>query len=110
MTRKSTLLATVAAGTLFAGGALAQENQDMAEADEAAEDMMTAVYVYDTVDYLLPSDVMNRLQSLGYSNFEDFDVEYGAYEVEATTPDGDEVEIEIDPISGAILDVDEDWL
>ena len=110
MTRKTTLLAAIAAAALFTGGAVAQENDDMAEADRAAEDMMTAVYVYETVDYLLPSEVMNRLQALGYSNFEDFDVEYGAYEVEATTPDGDEVEIEIDPISGAILDVDEDWL
>ena len=52
---------------------------------------------------------MVRLLNLGYTNIHDFDVEWRVYEVEATTPAGEDVEIEIDPITGSILDIDEDF-
>lgn|GEM_PF-1766167 len=36
-------------------------------------------------------------------------MEWGEYEVEAMSPAGEDVEIEIDPVTGAILEIDEDF-
>lgn len=83
--------------------------QDWSDADAAAEEMMTGMYVYDAADYKLPSQIVANLMERGYTDIDDFDVEWGEYEVEATSPTGDDVELEIDPISGAIMDVDDDW-
>lgn len=92
--------------------AIAQDevsDADMAEADQAAMDMMQEMYVYEPLEYRSPTEVITRLRELGYTNFRDFDVEWGSYEVEATSPDGDEVEIEINSITGSIADIDENW-
>ncbi|WP_089886557.1 PepSY domain-containing protein [Citreimonas salinaria] len=37
------------------------------------------------------------------------DVEWGRHEVEAYAPDGNEVEIEFDPVTGAIMDIFAYW-
>lgn len=96
----------------LASAAIARDevsDADMADADQAAEDMLVQMYVYEPVEYRTPTEVMTRLRELGYTNFEEFDVEWGSYEVEATDPDGDDVEIEIDPLTDSITDIDEDW-
>jgi hypothetical protein len=103
-------IAAVAGATLLlaaAGQATAQE--DMAEADEAAREMMMRTHVYEVGAWRMPSEVVARLRELGYTGIDDFDVEYGEYEVEAQTPDGEAVEIEINPVTGAIMDIDENW-
>ncbi len=71
--------------------------------------MIGTIYVYENMDCKKPSNVISRMKELGYTNIQGFDVEYGQYEVEATTPAADEVELEIDPITGAVLDIDENW-
>jgi len=43
------------------------------------------------------------------TNTHDVVVEWGEYEVEAMSPAGEDVEIEIDPVTGAILEIDEDF-
>lgn len=103
-----TAAASMTAAAMTAAPALAQD--DMAEADRAAEEMMAEIYVYDTVDYKTPSQIIANLRERGYTNIEEFDVEWGGYEVEAVPPGGtDEMEIEIDPVTGAIEDIDENW-
>ena len=52
--------------------------------------------------------VVGLLEELGYTDIEDFDVDRDEYEVEATNPEGIEVEIELDPVTGEILEVEED--
>jgi hypothetical protein len=37
----------------------------------------------------MPGEVIQRLEETGYTNIQDFDVEVGHYEVEATSRDGD---------------------
>jgi hypothetical protein len=71
--------------------------------------MVRGIYVAQPTTIVLPSAVMSRLDAMGYRNLRDFDVERGRYEVEATNAAGREVELEIDPLTGAILDVDDNW-
>lgn len=97
-----------AIAAIAAAPAIAQENQDMTAADEAARTMVIEAYVADT-PYQTPSEVVAMLRERGYTEIEDFDVEWGEYEVEATSPRGDGVELEIDPLTGAIIDIDDDW-
>jgi uncharacterized membrane protein YkoI len=87
----------------------AMDEQTMEDAAGAAEAMVGRVYVYEPATPVPPAMVIERLQELGYTNIHDFDVEWGEYEVEAMSPAGDDVEIEIDPITGAILEIDEDF-
>ena len=82
---------------------------DMQDADVAADAMMTTVYAREVPAYWTPSEVIARLQELGYTDIDEFDVEWGEYEVEAIAPNGNEVEIEISPVTGEILDIDDNW-
>ena len=91
------------------GTAQQQQAMDTEGADRAAEVMVGRVYVHDPATPMPVSAIMEKLEELGYTNIHDFDVEWGEYEVEATSPGGQDVEIEIDPITGAILDVEEDF-
>ena len=106
-----TLATVFCAGSLVAAPAFAQENGiDMEETQEAADAMITSVYVYEPVTAKSVEEVVNKLADLGYTEIEDFDVEWDEYEVEAVTPGGEEVEIDIDPITGRILEIEEDFL
>lgn len=119
-----TMLATLAVTALSAVSANAAQPQEQApsaaaegkpvstearDEDEAANLMVRGIYVAQPTTIVLPSAVMSRLDAMGYRNLRDFDVERGRYEVEATNAAGREVELEIDPLTGAILDVDDNW-
>src|SRR6056297_1627353 len=73
----------------------ATSENGMEDAETAAETMMGSVYV--------------RGAALGYTDNDEFDVEWGVYEVEATAPNGSEVEIEISPVTGGIPEIDDNW-
>lgn len=124
----SNILAATAALAILAAPAMAQQAQptqqpeqaqqaqqspmteeEMAAADEAAERMVATIYIREPVTQWTAGEVIARLQELGYTNISEFDVEWGHYEVEAMAPNGNEVEIEIDPITGAILDIEDNW-
>ena len=117
MLRKTSLLSAMALSMAVALPAAAQDKADrMAEAlqslpeeDQAAREMMARIYIYDPVTFKLPSQVIANLRERGHTDIDDVDIEYNAYEIEAVSPDGNEVELEIDPISGAIRDIDENW-
>ena len=111
LTRLFAASCTIAALALPVGAQEATEmaGTDMQEADVAADTMMTTVYARELPPYWTPSEVIARLQELGYTNIDEFDVEWGEYEVEAMAPNGNEVEIEISPVTGEILDIDDNW-
>lgn len=71
--------------------------------------MVTRSYIITPLTPVTPSEVVAKLRELGYTGIRDFDVEYRIYEVEAISPLGEEVEIEIDPATGAILEIEEDF-
>ena len=116
---KNFLGTTLAASLLVAPAWAQSENvdgqnggmteQEMSDAEQASERMMGRLYVRELPTYWTPSEVVARLQELGYSQITDFDVEWNHYEVEALAPNGEEVEIEIDPVTGQILDIEENW-
>lgn len=82
---------------------------ELLEVDRAAETMMGRVNAREVPTYMTPTEVAAMLQERGYTNITEFDVEWNHYEVEAFTPTGEEVEIEVDPVTGRILDVEENW-
>lgn len=55
------------------------------------------------------TEAIERMMAMGYTNIHDLDVEWGVCKVEAYAADGNEVKIEFDPVSGAILDVSDNW-
>lgn len=87
----------------------AMTEEEMTAADEAAETMFVQVYGDAAPTYTTVPEAIERMEAMGYTNIHDFDVEWGVYEVEAVAPDGNEVEIEFDPVSGAILEIEDNW-
>lgn len=100
---------------LLATSAIAQTQdaaateEEVAAADEAADVMLVEIYGGTAPQYVTVRDAIARMQEMGYTNIHDLDVEWGHYEVEAYAPDGNEVEIEFDPVTGAITDVEDNW-
>lgn len=87
----------------------AVSEEEMAAADEAADVMFVGIYGDAVPTYMTTSEAIDRMSAMGYTNVHDLDVEWGRYEVEAYAEDGNEVEIEFDPVTGAILDVSDNW-
>lgn len=112
-----TILNATACFFLLGTAALAQTNEtkeaiseeEMTAADEAAGVMFVEIYGDAAPTYMTTSEAIDRMAAMGYTNVHDLDVEWGRYEVEAYAADGNEVEIEFDPVSGAILDVSDNW-
>ncbi|SDY10515.1 PepSY domain-containing protein [Citreimonas salinaria] len=110
-----TFLTTSAIGLLMATSAAAQTDvevlteDEIAEANEAADQMYLQVYGENAPAYVTVNEAIERMEAMGYTNIHDLDVEWGVYEVEAYAPDGNEVEIEFDPVTGAILEVTDNW-
>lgn len=61
-------------------------------------------------NWMPPSQVLQRLSELGYTDIEELEVEGDHYEVEADLPgtDGQEVELTVDPTSGKVIEIQED--
>ncbi len=57
---------------------------------------------------LSAADIANQLQSQGYRNVRDIELDDGRYEVEATNPAGYNVDLKVDPRDGRILEEDID--
>jgi hypothetical protein len=108
MMKLPVLLASV---TFLATPVSAQEAVDIDTlgADAAAETMMTSRWTQDVPTYRTPTETIARLEELGYSEIEEFDVEWGVYEIEAVAPNGNEVEVEISPETGQILEIEDNW-
>lgn len=116
------ILSPALAALLAAAPAFAQDETDQSgdqtagmsaeeqkRADEAADAMIGSVYVREVPSYWTPGEVMNKLRELGYTDIDEFDIEWGYYEFEASDRDGNEVEIEVDPVNGTITSIEDNW-
>ncbi|SDY93515.1 Peptidase propeptide and YPEB domain-containing protein [Citreimonas salinaria] len=110
-----TFLSATACSLLVGTAAFAQDDvvvltaDELTAADEAADLMFIEMYGDAVPTYVTATDAYATMQAMGYTGIHDLDVEWGLYEVEAFAPDGNEVEIEYDPVTGAILDIDDNW-
>ena len=82
--------AIVGAAALFVATSHANASQDSARSMQSS-------------DWLSLQEVIARLETAGYSAFEEIERESDGYEVKALDPEGRRVEIDIDPVSGDIL-------
>lgn len=106
MTRLS-FAALLGAATLVALPAAAHDF-DVEEAREDVAELIGKEYVGATEMPMSVTATVALLEALGYSEIEEFEVEDGVYEIEATGPDGEEVELELDPLTGEVLESEED--
>ncbi|ENO76078.1 PepSY domain-containing protein [Thauera mechernichensis] len=93
--RATTLIATLAlsGGLIGAGAAIAP-----AFAQSSAPAAATA-----QPNWLSVQDVLSKLEAAGYSDFREVEREKNKYEVKATDPQGQRVELDVDPVTGEIL-------
>lgn len=54
------------------------------------------------------TELVQHLESQGYTNIHDIEFDDGLFEVDARDPEGRAVELKIDPTNGSILEVDYD--
>lgn len=102
------LIAVLAAAALSAPAALAH-SFDIEEAQADVARLIADEYEGETALPMPVMAVIERLEALGYTEIEEFDIDGDdEYEIEATAPGGEEVEIEMDALTGEILDVEED--
>ncbi|WP_349367747.1 PepSY domain-containing protein [Salinarimonas sp.] len=79
------------------------------ERDPVAEEMIGEGYVGAERAWVRPSEVVAMLRERGYTNIREFDVEFNQYEVEAMSPVGEDVEMDINPYTGEIVKVERNW-
>ena len=48
-------------------------------------------------------DVQTKLEAAGYTDFREIEREKNKYEVKATDPQGQRVELDVDPVTGDVL-------
>jgi hypothetical protein len=96
--RATTLIATLAltGGLIGAGAAIVPAfAQDAAPAATSAAPAQS--------NWLSIKDVLNKLEAAGYSDFREIDLDKNKYEVKATDPQGQRVELDVDPVTGDVL-------
>ena len=100
--RATTLIATLAlsAGIIGAGAAIAP-----AFAQNAAPAAMSANATTPAAqsNWLSIKDVLAKLETAGYRDFREVERESNKYEVKATDPQGQRVELDVDPVTGDVL-------
>ncbi|WP_435750462.1 PepSY domain-containing protein [Thauera sp. AutoDN2] len=99
--RATTLIATLAltGGLIGAGATIAPAfAQNTVPAASA-----TAVAPAAQSSWMSIKDVLDKLEAAGYTDFREIEREKNKYEVKATDPQGQRVELDIDPLSGDIL-------
>ena len=96
--RATTLIATLAltGGIIGAGAAIAP-----AFAQNAAPAATSAAPVQS--NWMSIKDVLNKLEAAGYRDFREVERDDNRYEVKATDPQGQRVELDVDPVTGDVL-------
>lgn len=97
--RATTLIATLAltGGIIGAGAAIAP-----AFAQNAAP-AATATAPAAQSNWMSLKDVQTKLEAAGYTDFREIEREKNKYEVKATDPQGQRVELDVDPVTGDVL-------
>ena len=96
--RATTLIATLAltGGIIGAGAAIAP-----AFAQNAAPAATSAAPVQS--NWMSIKDVLNKLEAAGYRDFREVERDDNRYDVKATDPQGQRVELDVDPVTGDVL-------
>jgi len=100
--RATTLIATLAltGGLIGAGAAIAPAfAQNAAPAATPAAATAPAAQS----NWMSPKDVQTKLEAAGYTDFREIEREKNKYEVKATDPQGQRVEMDVDPVTGDVL-------
>ena len=100
--RATTLIATLAltAGIIGAGAAIAPAFAQNA-APAATPAAATAPVAQS--NWMSLKDVQTKLEAAGYTDFREIEREKNKYEVKATDPQGQRVELDVDPVTGDVL-------
>lgn len=98
--RATTLIATLAltGGLIGAGAAIAP-----AFAQNAAPAATPATAPAAQSNWLSIKDVLGKLEAAGYTDFREVERDKNKYEVKATDPQGQRVEMDVDPVTGDVL-------
>ena len=104
--RATTLIATLAltAGIIGAGAAIAPAfAQTTAPAATPATATTPAATPAAQSNWMSLKDVQTKLEAAGYTDFREIEREKNKYEVKATDPQGQRVELDVDPVTGDVL-------
>jgi hypothetical protein len=93
--------ATIAAGSLLLGPVFAQDAAPPAAQPAVGAEATTATTPAPAT--LTLRQVLDKLEAAGYRQFQKIEHERAYFEVEATNPQGQRVELEIDAVTGEIL-------
>ncbi len=98
--RATTLITTLAlTGGLIGAGAAPAFAQNAAPAATPAAATMPAAQS----NWMNLKDVQTKLEAAGYTDFREIEREKDKYEVKATDPQGQRVELDVDPVTGEVL-------
>ena len=106
--RATTLIATLAltAGIIGAGAAIvpafAQTTAPAATPATATAPAAPAAPAAQS-NWMSLKDVQTKLEAAGYTDFREIEREKNKYEVKATDPQGQRVELDVDPVTGDVL-------
>ena len=107
--RATTLIATLAltAGIIGAGAAIApafaQTTAPAATPATATTPAATPASPAAQSNWMSLKDVQTKLEAAGYTDFREIEREKNKYEVKATDPQGQRVELDVDPVTGDVL-------
>ena len=92
--RATPLIATLvlSAGILGASAALVPAFAQSAAVNQASQQQT-----------LTMQQVLTKLEAAGYTDFREIEREKNKYEVKATDPQGQRVELDVDPVTGDVL-------
>ncbi len=100
--RATTLIATLAltGGLIGAGAAIAPA---FAQSVTPAASPAAATTPAAQSSWMSLKDVQTKLEAAGYTDFREIERDKNKYEVKATDPQGQRVELDVDPVTGDIL-------
>lgn len=100
--RATTLIATLAltGGLIGAGAAIAPA---FAQSVTPAASPAAATTPAAQSSWMSLKDVQTKLEAAGYTDFREIERDKNKYEVKATDPQGQRVELAVDPVTGEIL-------
>lgn len=100
--RATTLIATLAlTGGLIGAGATIAPAFAQSAATPATATAPAAPAAQS--NWMSLKDVQTKLEAAGYTDFREIERDKNKYEVKATDPQGQRVELDVDPVTGAVL-------
>ena len=100
--RATTLIATLAltGGLIGAGAAIVPA---FAQSVTPAASPAAATTPAAQSSWMSLKDVQTKLEAAGYTDFREIERDKDKYEVKATDPQGQRVELDVDPVTGEVL-------